>query len=105
MTDSLFIQRRFNIEKDGISLSDALIIPLEEYNTLTENQITTLKDERFTNHKYNLEHPPVVIEPTKTEKLVELESLRKELETKYSQVEGKDIQLTIADKVAIGGSK
>lgn len=94
MPDQLFIQRRFQISKDGLSLSDALILPKSEYESLSENQIETLKTERFDNHKYNIEHPPVVVEPTKAEKLQALEQERLDLELKWSQVEGKEITIT-----------
>lgn len=102
MADQIFIQRRFTIAKDGLSLSDALILPKEEYESLSEKEIEDLKTERFDNHKYRIEHPPVVVEPTKEEKLLALEEERLQLEMKWSFVEGKEITITQSVK---GGVK
>lgn len=99
MPDQLFIQRRFTIQKDDISLSDALIIPKEEYEALSEQEIETLKTERFDNHKYRLEHPPQVVEPTKEEKLEALNTELTELQRKFSEVEGKEITISKSDAV------
>lgn len=101
MPDQLFIQRKFQISKDGLNLSDALVLPKEEYESLSEKQIETLKTERFDNHKYNIEHPPIIPEPTKAEKLQVLEQERLELQEKWSQIEGKAITITKTE----GGSK
>lgn len=101
MSDTIFIQRKFKIEQDGISLSDALIIPQGEYNSLSEQEIETLKTERFTAHKYRLENPPQIEEPTKEEKLEALELERQALERKYSEVEGKEISISKSDKVEV----
>lgn len=102
MEDTIFIQRRFRIIKDGLSLSDALIIPKSEYDGLSEQQISTLKDERFEIHKDHILNPPVIPQPTKAEQLLALEQERKDLEYRWSIVEGKEI--TIVQSVK-GGVK
>jgi len=51
MEDQVIIQRKFKIERDGLSYSDAIVLPEAEYNALTPEQIETIKEERFENWK------------------------------------------------------
>ena len=67
MADTIFILHRFTTIKDGITLSDALVMPKTEYDSLTPVQIESLKEERFVNHKERIEHPPVQPELSKAE--------------------------------------
>ena len=71
--DQVIIQHRFTIVKDGISLTDALVLPKADYEALSSEQIETLKEERFQNHKDRIENPPVIPEPTKEEQLASIE--------------------------------
>ena len=80
MEDQVFIQRRFKIEKNGISLSDALILPKNEYDSLSEQDIESLKTERFTNHKERLENPPVVEAPSDEQVLADIDAQLVELQ-------------------------
>lgn len=51
MNDQIIIQRRFTIERDGLAFSDAIVLPEDEYNALTPEQIEAIKEERFQNWK------------------------------------------------------
>lgn len=73
MTDTIFIQHRFTTIKDGITLSDALVMPKTEYDSLTPVQIESLKEERFVNHKERIEHPPVQPKLSKAELIASLD--------------------------------
>lgn len=46
--DQVFIQHRFTIEEDGLTFSDALIMPKEEYDALNEEDIANMKHDRYT---------------------------------------------------------
>lgn len=96
--DQIFIQHRFTIG----DFTDALNILRTEYDKLTPQDIATQKQARYDKHLYDLAHPPIVVEPTKAEKLAALEVERQDLERRLSEVNGKEIVLTQADK---GGSK
>ena len=83
----LFIQDRFIIEKDGISLSDALILPKSEYESLSKGQIETLKQERFQAHKERLENPPIIPEPSKEEVLADVVRQIETLQAQKTELE------------------
>ena len=57
MEDQIIIQRRFTIERDGLTFSDAIVLPEDEYNALTTEQIDAIKEERFTNWKTAITTP------------------------------------------------
>lgn len=80
MDDQIFIQHRFTIEKDGQKLTDALVLPKDEYEKLTPEDIEKTKQERFDNWLYAVTHPPVVEEPSEEEKLQQIESDLQSLE-------------------------
>ncbi len=55
MEDSIWIQRRFTkVTDQGIEFKDAIILPEEEYNALSEFQIEVIKEERFDNWKESI---------------------------------------------------
>lgn len=60
MADQIFIQHRFTIEKDGLSFTDALVMPKSEYDTLSDKQKEALKQARFNDFKSQLENPPII---------------------------------------------
>lgn len=80
MNDSVFIQHRFTIEKDGLVLSDAIVLPQTEYQTLTNQQIIDLKNQRFENYKQAIENPVQEPEPTKEEKVASIDQQLASLE-------------------------
>lgn len=48
MEDQIFIQRRFSFTtKTGIIFNDALILLLNDYNLLSEDEIDQIKNDRF----------------------------------------------------------
>lgn len=91
---ALFIQDRFIIIQDGITLSDALVLPKTEYEALSPAQVTSLKNARFIAHKYLLEHPPVPPVYTDQEQLemVEEELVFEEEKVKELKKKQKDLQ-------------
>lgn len=56
--DKIFIQHRFTIEENGSSFSDAIVLPIEEYNGLSQEEIETIKSQRHTNWKEIISNPP-----------------------------------------------
>ena len=81
---AVWIQDRFTIEQDGLTLQDAIVLPQAEYNALTPQQITNLKQERFDNYKNVIKNPPPQPEQTPEEIVAsldnDLESLRQTAE-------------------------
>lgn len=73
MADSIFIQHRFTINRNGVSLTDALVYPKDKYDTLTPQEITALKEERYSKHVERIKNPPKPKEPTKEEQLAAIE--------------------------------
>lgn len=71
--DQIFIQHRFSIERDGNTLQDALVMPLEDYQKLSESDIEAQKEERFTNWQEAIKNPPMVEEPAPEEKIAQIE--------------------------------
>lgn len=45
------VHDKFKIDRDGLSFSDAIVLPEDEYNALTPEQIEAIKEERFQNWK------------------------------------------------------
>ena len=86
---ALFIQDTFIIEQNGISLSDALILPKSEYEALSPAQVTSLKNARFTAHKERLLNPPVIPQPTNEEVLADIDRQLVELSNRRVEVEEK----------------
>jgi len=69
MADQILIQHRFTITKDGQTLSDALVMPVAEYNALSPAQIEVLKQERITNFIKAIADAGKAPKPTKQETL------------------------------------
>lgn len=61
MNDQVFIQHRFTIE----NYSDALVMPLNEYEELSSEEIDKMKQERYTNYRKIIDNPIPQPEPTK----------------------------------------
>jgi len=102
MNDTIWIQHRFTIEQNGLTLSDALVLPQAEYEALTPQEIETRKTERFTNWKAIIDNPPVQEEPTKEEQLA---SVEKELASLEEQKIVLELQKTELEKVSVKGGK
>jgi hypothetical protein len=73
MEDKIFIQHRFTIERDGQILQDAIVLPQDEYNKLTKEDLEAQKEARFTNWVDHIKHPPVVPELSKEEQLAQVD--------------------------------
>lgn len=73
MADQIFVQHRFTLVQNGQSLTDALVLPIGEYNALSAAQITALKQQRFDNWQNLIKNPPAPVEPSKAEKLVTID--------------------------------
>ena len=70
MSDQVFIQVRFSINRDGLDFSDALVLTQDEYNSLTPDQIEQMKSDRFENWKTMISTPPVQNEVPVTDQIV-----------------------------------
>lgn len=74
MNDQIFIQHRFTIE----NYSDALVMPLHEYEELSPEDIKVLKEERFTNWKKIISTKQPVVEPTAESLQADIKSLEEQ---------------------------
>jgi hypothetical protein len=93
MEDRIFIQHRFQIIEGDLRYDDALIMPREGYELLSDSEIDKLKQQRFDNWKEVVANPPVAIEPSDEEKL---EAVKVELE--YLQTQKKELEAKIGGK-------
>lgn len=97
--DQIFIQHRFKIEQDGRSFSDALVMPKEEYDKLTPEEIETQKQARYDNWVYVIEHPEPAIELPLVDQLENVESQLADLQ---AQIDYLSVQKTeIENKISI----
>lgn len=108
--DQIFVQHRFSIDRDGKTLQDALVMPIEDYQKLSESDIEAQKEERFTNWKQAIENPPKVEEPAPEEKIAQIEkdlaSLEEQKQVLLSQkmdVQSKIDVLEEVKEVKLGG--
>ena len=93
---ALFILDTFKIQEGNIYLSDCIRLPKGEYETLTVQQIQSLKQIRFDEYKYLIEHPPISQEPTREELEIELVQVNQVIVELDSQK--KDLEKKIKDK-------
>lgn len=92
----IFIQDRFTIERDGVTLQDAIVLPKEEYEKLTPEEIEVQKEERFTNWSNHIKNPPVAPVITKEEELAQVEKEIAILEEQKVQLATKKVELETA---------
>lgn len=78
--DEIYIQHTFRILKDGLSYSDAIVLPQAEYQALSAKDIDNLKNKRFDNWEAIVTAPPPP-PPTKEEQLATLEAAINEAQT------------------------
>lgn len=99
MEQKTFIQVRFkNTTDKGVEFNDALYFPIEDWEKKTQEEIDTLKEERFNNWKQAVENPPAPVEPTKEQ----LEAEKLQIEEYITNLEAKkgEILASIASKEA-----
>lgn len=77
MNDSIFIQHRFTIEKDGKTYTDAIVLPLGDYEKLSSEEIEVIKEQRFNNWDEQVKNP---VTPSNVHVLADIESKLVELE-------------------------
>lgn len=89
MADQIFVQHRFTIvdKNTGISFSDAIVLPVEEYDALSDKQIEKKKQERFDNWKEVISNPPDPVEVPVEEKIDAIEKQIQELTEQKEQLE------------------
>mgnify|MGYP003559726642 CR=1 FL=1 len=71
--DQIFIQHRFTVQRDGQTLQDALVMPLEDYQKLSEAEIEAQKESRFTTWSEAIKNPVKQEEPAPEEKIAQIE--------------------------------
>jgi hypothetical protein len=110
MSDKIFIQHRFTVKKVGsYDYSDAIVLPKEEYEKLTEGEIEAMKEERWANWDNLIKPPPVQPEPTKEDLEAQVKAIDEQIATLTAQKEATNVTLTakrnIIDKIVgvIGG--
>jgi hypothetical protein len=94
--DQLIAQYRFTIERDGYTLQDALVMPMEDYQKLTPEEIESQKEQRFTNWVDHIQHPPVQPELSKEEQLAEVEKQLQSIEEQKQVLTSQKAQLVTA---------
>lgn len=82
--DQVYIQDRFTINQNGHSLSDAIVLPIAQYNALTPAQITQMKQDRFNSWLIVINTPPPVIPIN--QQLADVDSEIAALTTELSQL-------------------
>lgn len=74
MSDQIFIQHRFTVEKDGHVLSDAIVLPKSEYEALQPEEIEVMKTERLDNFVVALTAPKEEVMETKEETIAKIDA-------------------------------
>lgn len=92
MSDQIFIQHRFTIEEEGYPpFSDAINMPREEFEQLSEAQIEVIKQERFAAYKHRLDDPSVPAEPPIEEQIdtiqAQIDALQEQKEILQEQLQ------------------
>lgn len=85
MNDQIFIQHRFSVERGGQTLQDAIVLPKEDYEKLSPEEIEAQKEERFTNWQIAINTPQEVVEPTKEDLEAQQVSIDQQIESLQSQ--------------------
>ena len=108
--DQIFIQHRFTVQRDGLTLQDAIVLPKEDYDKLTESDLEAQKEERFTNWSEAIKNPVKQPEPTKEEYLAQLdkdlaslEEQKQVLTAQKVEVQAKVAVLESVKEVKLGG--
>lgn len=74
MSDQIFIQHRFTVEKDGYVLNDAIVLPQAEYEFLQPEEIETMKKERLDNFVAAINAPKEEVKETKEEAIERIDA-------------------------------
>ena len=82
MSDQIFIQHRFTIAHEGLTYSDAIVLPQDEYQKLDEAAIEQIKTGRLDSWKSLVEKRAKEVEPTKEEQLALVDSEIAQLDEK-----------------------
>ena len=96
MNDTVYIQHRFTIERDGQTLQDALVLPKEDYEKLTPEDIEAQKESRFVNWVEQIKNPPPQVELSKEEQLAQVEQDLKSIEEQKVQLSSRKVELASA---------
>lgn len=96
MSDQIIIQHRFTIERDGLTLQDALVLPKEDYEKLTPEEIEVQKESRFTNWSEQIKNPPPQVELSKEEQLIQVEKDLASIEEQKTQLTSRKVELASA---------
>ena len=72
MADQIFIQRRFTIKQGDQVLQDAIVLPKEDYDKLTPEEIETTKQQRFNNWQDAINNPPAQPVLSKAEQIAQV---------------------------------
>lgn len=94
--DQIFIQHRFTVERDGQTLQDALVMPKEDYDVLTPEDIEAQKEARFANWIEQINNPPPQVELSKEEQLAQVEKDLESIEEQKTQLTSRKVELASA---------
>jgi len=100
-SEQVFIQHRFTIERDGLTLQDALVMPMEDYEKLTPEDIEAQKEQRFANWSEQIKNPPPQVELSKEEQLAQVENDLKSIEEQKVQLTSRKVELASAIAVEV----
>lgn len=99
--DQIFVQHRFSIDRDGQTLQDALVMPLEDYQKLSESDIEAQKEERFTNWVEAINNPVQVEEPAPEEKIAQIEKDLASLEEQKQVLMSQKVEVQAMVDIAV----
>jgi hypothetical protein len=92
--DEVFKQLRFTIERDGKRYCDAIVLPEDEFDKLSKEDIEKTKEERFTNWLTVISTPAP--ELSKEEQLAQTEEQLKAIEEQKVQLTSQKATLEAA---------
>lgn len=88
MTDEINIQYKFTVEQEGYpAFTDAIYLPLDEYNAMSDEELEGRKQERFNNFKAMLDSPPEPVDESAQESVTSVEQARQILADALSRLD------------------
>lgn len=90
MQDKVSVHITFTKEQDGKTLTDALIMSLDEFNSITPEKIEEQKQQRLDNWIKAVNTPVEAVEPTKED----LESQQASIDEQIAQLQSQKVVLS-----------
>lgn len=101
MSDQIFIQHRFTVEKDGHVLNDAIVLPKSEYEALQPEEIEVMKTERLDNFVVALKAPKEAVKETNEEIVANIDADLASIEEQKTTLLAMKAEAILAAEVGI----